>query len=1069
MKKVLQKMSLLGMLLMLCIGVKAADVTATWNFRSGSSFFDPTFIYQGTTATLDSDVDGIQLEIDATSGKFSTDGRTDWAQFNSGAILKVPVKTTKDIVTVNTYSKNKATIGGVDVATDQTSATEHKATTAEVTAGFVEIVATANDYVGYITVTHVDPLQEKAIYKTDFSEWSEAADTDPATVISKKTRLTNETLNFSLFKTKVMATDDSKFSAYTTLPRMTLRAEKNAGSYITTSALANISKVRYIHGATGSSRGWKLEAKGDGDEDWVVISDAYASPNAWSEVTKEVNKTNVQLRWTNLAAAQNAFMFELDIYGMVDMTQLPLLGSFKVNGVQYFADDIFDMDEKENYVATIELSKKVEMVDETNNPLTDIVAANGEITSVTYTPANDGTSCKVTFIVEANSKTATYIATFVQKPDFTLTYLNTDGSEMGTQIVEKDATIDAFPYDYTTAIAGEGQKVRGWFEKADGGRKFTVEDAITANTTLYAVATDIEVANTTSRYYYTLTDKNFYAEDHECFNPEGSGVWHDAQHGWVFASGDKINVPVGGDANLIFGLCQYSGGNAITVTDANGAVVGTIENDKASSDATPKMVSYKGDATTLTITFSGTSYLHTLTVANIADKPVQKEGSWFTVETGDAVSLLNTIDAANATNSETTSERVFIFVPNGTYDLGKVVLSCISGNNISLVGESVEGTIIVNAPKRENEGIGTTATLMNTGNNNYFQDITLKNALDYYGAVSAGQAGGRAVCLWDKGTNTICKRVKMLSYQDTYYSNNDAAKFYWEDSEIHGTVDFICGGGDVLFENTKIYVEPRKADGSGECTITAPTTATEYGYVFNNCTIENHAKSYNLGRSWQNSPKAVYLNTKMNQQPITDRWTLAGMNKIDMAVAAEYNSQDMEGNDVTPPAGTTKTFKNKGTVLTIVLTDEEAAKYTSANMFGDWKPNEKTVQAAAPKATISGNTIKIVPADGGDAGVYLIEEKNGGFVALTSDTEYTFPTFEAGSIDVTEAVAYTVRAANAMGGFGEAADVTEATAIEIVEANAETEASQADGTYVIDGKVVIVKEGKKFSPAGIEM
>ena len=1063
MKKVLQKMSLLGMLLMLCIGVKAADVTATWNFRSGSSFFDPTFIYQGTTATLDSDVDGIQLEIDATSGKFSTDGRTDWAQFNSGAILKVPVKTTKDIVTVNTYSKNKATIGGVDVATDQTSATEHKATTAEVTAGFVEIVATANDYVGYITVTHVDPLQEKAIYKTDFSEWSEAADTDPATVISKKTRLTNETLNFSLFKTKVMATDDSKFSAYTTLPRMTLRAEKNAGSYITTSALANISKVRYIHGATGSSRGWKLEAKGDGDEDWVVISDAYASPNAWSEVTKEVNKTNVQLRWTNLAAAQNAFMFELDIYGMVDMTQLPLLGSFKVNGVQYFADDIFDMDENENYVATIELSKKVAMVDETNNPLTDIVAANGEITSVTYTPANDGTSCKVTFIVEANSKTATYIATFVQKPDFTLTYLNTDGSEMGTQIVEKDATIDAFPYDYTTAIAGEGQKVRGWFEKADGGRKFTVEDAITANTTLYAVATDIEVANTTSRYYYTLTDKNFYAEDHECFNPEGSGVWHDAQHGWVFASGDKINVPVGGDANLIFGLCQYSGGNAITVTDANGAVVGTIENDKASSDATPKMVSYKGDATTLTITFSGTSYLHTLTVANIADKPVQKEGSWFTVETGDAVSLLNTIDAANASAS---SERTFIFVPNGTYDLGKVVLSCISGNNISLVGESVEGTIIVNAPKRENEGIGTTATLMNTGNNNYFQDITLKNALDYYGAVSAGQAGGRAVCLWDKGTNTICKRVKMLSYQDTYYSNNDAAKFYWEDSEIHGTVDFICGGGDVLFENTKIYVEPRKADGSGECTITAPTTATEYGYVFNNCTIENHAASYNLGRSWQNTPKAVYLNTKMNQQPITDRWTLAGMNKIDMAVAAEYNSQDMEGNDVTPPAGTTKTFKNKGTVLTIVLTEAEAAKYTSANMFGEWAPETQTAQAAAPSAKIENGVITITPANGGDAGVYLIE-KDGEFLALTNETTYNVNeqnATEGLKSSITADPVYTVRAANAKGGFGEAATAVDPTGVEVVEASEEAKA--AEGAFVVDGKVVIVKDGKQFTAAG---
>ena len=145
--------------------------------------------------------------------------------------------------------------------------------------------------------------------------------------------------------------------------------------------------------------------------------------------------------------------------------------------------------------------------------------------------------------------------------------------------------------------------------------------------------------------------------------------------------------------------------------------------------------------------------------------------------------------------------RTKIFVPNGKYDLGKTCLTKISGNNISLIGESMEGTIIVNAPDVANEGIGTTATILNTGKNTYLQDITLQNALDYYGSGAAG----RAVCLQDKGANTICKNVRMLSYQDTYYSNANNA-FYWETSEIHGTVDFICGGGDVFFNKCLLEI-----------------------------------------------------------------------------------------------------------------------------------------------------------------------------------------------------------------------------------------------------------------------
>ena len=1074
MKKALQKMSLLCMLLMLCIGAKAADVTATWNFRSGSSFFDPTFIYQGTTAILDSDVDGIQLEIDATSGKFSTDGRTDWAQFNSGAILKVPVKTTKDIVTVNTYSKNKATIGGVDVATDQTSATEHKATTAEVAAGFVEIVATANDYVGYITVTHVDPLQEKQIYAPDFGTWETyEANSDNGTpntyVVPFKTKYSGEELKMTLWQTNVYKSGAGKVSKSTAgyLCGMKANAAENNAT-ITTEAFASVTKVKYFHIATGGNRGWGLKVKGtkeDGteDEDWVTVYSTVTNGNGAAVEVADINRTNVQLQWYNLSQSNYASLYDVEVYGMVDLSQQPMLGTFDANGVTYQAADIFDEDADGNNVATIELSKKVAMVDENENPLTNIVADNGEITSTTY--AKEGTSCKVTFVIEANSKTATYIATFVQKPDYTLSYYNLDGSLIGSQVREKDETIGAFDYGESDVTGvPDGFAFRGWFIRPAANTKYSVDEVVLKDLSLYARATKME--DGTGVYTYDLKPAAFNADDHECFTSVGSGVWHDATHGWVFANGDQIKLTVGGNAKIIVTGCRYSAeGASVTVSAENGTVDPTeIPIDRA-TDGVATAVAYTGTAGDVVLTMSGTTYIHSITVVNESGDIAQETAGFHVVKAGDANSLLDAIAYASATNTAADAAPIKIFVPNGTYDLGETVLTQISGYNISIIGESQDGVKIINAPDKSDEGIGTTATIYNTSSNFYMQDITLQNALDYYNSGSAG----RAVCLWDKGTNNIFKRVKMLSYQDTYYSNNDAAKYYWEDSEIHGTVDFICGGGDVLFENTKLYIEPRYADKAGECTITAPTTATEYGYVFSNCTIESHATSYNLGRSWQNTPKAVYLNTKMNQQPIASRWNLSGMNGIDMAVAAEYNSQDMSGNDVTPAAGTQQTFKNKNTTLTIVLTEAEAAQYTSAKMFGDWAPEAKTMQAAAPKATQEGNTITIVPSDGGDTGVYLIEEKNGGFVALVQGDTYVIPELEAGSIDlgITDAVAYTVRAANAMGGFGEAADVTIETGIS--EVNAENAAAVVEGKIVANGKVLILKNGKKFTAAGAEM
>ena len=70
----------------------------------------------------------------------------------------------------------------------------------------------------------------------------------------------------------------------------------------------------------------------------------------------------------------------------------------------------------------------------------------------------------------------------------------------------------------------------------------------------------------------------------------------------------------------------------------------------------------------------------------------------FVVKKGDAQDLLDVIDKVNRLNATPQAERTFILIPDGYYDLKEKTLTRILGNNVALVGQSMEGTIIRNAP-----------------------------------------------------------------------------------------------------------------------------------------------------------------------------------------------------------------------------------------------------------------------------------------------------------------------------------------------------------------------------------
>lgn len=1002
MKRNLLRLGLLSLLLVFAFIAKAQNVTAVWDFKKNlPEGINTAANFQGKEGDLASTVEGITMHVNATQGKLK--GRTSDVQFNAGTILQIPVKSANDVVTVTSYPNyHNLTVGGKAATED---VTEYNATSAEVAKGYVEVVATGQSYLYQIKVVHVSAIQEKALYTTDFTEWKKIdGKTANNTLVDLKTLYSKEAFTMTLNGVEINPTGtNTKFADRTGY----MKTLKYTGEYSTaepsavTSPLASITKVTLHQAATGGTRGIKVSVKGDGDADWVTIHNVSIVTTSGEDLTLDVNRTNCQIKFEGFKLSQNAYVTDLAIYGNVDMSKTPMLGSFSLNGTKYSAVDIFNEDASGKQFATLLVSKKTNLISETN-PLTDIVAANGNIKSTTYTTTGEGADQKtvVTIVVESNRDEVTYELTVAFKPDFTLTYYNIDGTTaIGTQKVEQDANIANFKEGIEDKVTvSEGKKFRGWAgDLKKDSKKFTTSSVITADTKLYALVTDIETASETARYDYDLQKEGFDINDHEAISVEGNGKWHDATHGWSFEATDKLKVKMGGKGYIKMNLCQYSKTGKIILLNPKGNEVSSIDAKPTKDGNLGILQNESTESGEYTLTFDADTYIHSLSIVNMTTPAYTQNGNWMEVKAGDAQGFITALEIANGNNIETNAARTYIFLPNGTYDLGDKCLTPISGNNISIIGESMANTIIVNKP--EVEGIGVTATLFNTSTGLYMQDLTLKNAYPF------DKSTGRAVCLQDKGTQTICKNVKMLSYQDTYYSNNNKGQYYFEGSDIHGIVDFICGGGDVFFNKCTLTLEPGKGS-----YITAPyTDGTDYGYVFDGCKIVGSATdSFTFGRSWGGTAKCAFLNTILDKNAAANiastRWTTGGMNVVAKNFF-EYNTVDENGKVISPAENIVKFTKDKEvSEYNTIITAEKAAEFNLNKVFTNWKPADLAFQTTATAATLGNDKLSWT----GDAQMYLVA-KDGKFFALTTEKSVNL-NGEKGT--------FTVRAANQMGGFG---------------------------------------------------
>lgn len=412
--------------------------------------------------------------------------------------------------------------------------------------------------------------------------------------------------------------------------------------------------------------------------------------------------------------------------------------------------------------------------------------------------------------------------------------------------------------------------------------------------------------------------------------------------------------------------------------------------------------------------------------------------------------LMEAFADVNASNTSATAARKTIFIKNGEYNLGKEVgtdksLVQLTCYNVSLIGESRDGVILYG----ETKGISYPVLNLRDRTGFYLQDLTVKNTFDYDSVTLKGVA----VAIYG-GDKTIMKNVRMLSNQDTQVTGHRA---YFEDCDIHGTVDFICGAGDNYYYHTNLVLENR-----GGNVVVAPSTnaSQRWGYVFDHCTIKPMEGatlvtdgSYNLGRPWQHEPRANFLHTTMEVLPATAGWT--SMSDLPTHFY-EYDSRD--GNNAVVDLSGRKNSPTSTNSYTPVLTDEQAAAFTVRNVLGGtdaWDAAALAAQVAAPTSVVL-NGVDLTWEAVEDAMLYVVL-KDGKFLAQTTATTYS----------LTESGQYTVKAANRFGGLGAAStSVTykpTATSME----NAE---DHVQCTKIMkDGQLLILRDGKTYTIIGKQL
>ena len=364
------------------------------------------------------------------------------------------------------------------------------------------------------------------------------------------------------------------------------------------------------------------------------------------------------------------------------------------------------------------------------------------------------------------------------------------------------------------------------------------------------------------------------------------------------------------------------------------------------------------------------------------------------------------IDSANAAKG---TERFYIFVPNAEYNMkgnsaidaaemgttmygkddngnfsttvsinvadfeGKkyyVGRSVLTRDNVSIIGQSQDGTVIYNDPRLCGAYTSATLRIGDEVKNTYMQDLTLENRFcNSQGNKpwsNATHEGGGAPAIYDNGTHTIAKNVSFKAHDFTHVTTawvGNVAKptsvrvtdNYYEDCALWGTRYMLYDQGQAWWERPTVVMRLNSDRANTFSLLEHYQAEQPWGYVLANGKViaeSDAAKTRNnnqfiLATRLRNSPALTWINMKFDVLP-----SAAGYDKYQGTGGVirlhEYNSMTASGTPLDLSQRSLACFAPEAGSDVCVLTSDQKDAYNVQNVLGGneaYDPRVHTVQA----------------------------------------------------------------------------------------------------------------------------
>ena len=943
----------------------------TWNFRKGSELMGSNGkLIQGTTG----EVNG--LVIDATTGKFDST-RSDWAQFNTGAVVKIPVKGSCEI-TIGSYKEKQATIEGTEVGT-----TEFKYQYSGA-AGYVDLVATADGYIGSIEVKHIAEPEanvENFTFVMDEHAVDGVVKTGEYKFGDSTLTLGGQTVGgvitqYTVKPDKKVTINGVEHDAYTSGKRHAdannipnLPGEGDGCLATFTPAAKGMMTVYY--NSTSFLRVHTFNA--DGTKEGFVDSETGLTSYSFKVVPGKTYVMSTTGKTNNMFYAGYSYVADEKITVPVTVNNIDAtIGS----GLRLsLVDDQLGGDE-------ISLSTTTKSLKLLKGHTYRVSSNDGGVKplvgdSQTFTVTGDAVTITLNNVpdVELTGKIVGTDSSNVTKLVFTN---NTSGTVNEATITGDSYKVSVKPGEYTTSVetkdgsttydrasvkAGAENVNDVYVEKDDPASKRDYSyTRVPSLTTTGSIAVENGKPHTVARADSSLTipvkgKAKVAISTYYAFNFTVNGEKYDSTEtdkGYTSvgttSKTDTFEIVVEGDAVVNFGATTYiTGISVVPMTEFKSEinVPGDYDTLNKASDAILGMQNRpEGEAGRVTINLTSDVFEQVVMVAPY----VTLKGNGHTISWYYGVGTkYYSIDPATGLYNKTLAMDRY---------------SSEEGNG-SLWG----GVFIV----RGNNFVAENTTFLNTYN--YY--LTEAEKTDIAGSnlsvdrlaegadVSDYKFKERSNAFYIEADNIEVFNCSILSSQDTLGRNGSANygyHAYFNGCTIGGNVDYICGEFAAVFDNCKLQWKTYKNDENNNAKIgyiVAPKTSP---YVFRNCEVTTDGAHGDIavlgkyGRTWGANSNASFIECETNGYIDSEGWTEMSNGEKASAIFNEYNNTNKGEAFVT--TGCTKSTLDA--VVNYIDSENVSAVDT---VLGTWKPVHYKEVISKDDGSSKGDV-----ADGGETG-----------------------------------------------------------------------------------------------------